>query len=495
MVSIPASAVVNVTPGVISAGGTGLDLSGLLLTNSTRVPMGSVYSFATIDAVSAFFGPAAAEVAKAAVYFGGFDGSSIKPAALLFAQYPQASVAAYLRGGRVSGLTLAQLQAISGLITLTIDGVSATSSNINLSAATSFSNAASIIQTALNVSGVTVTYDSISGAFVVTSGTAGANSSITFATNTASAALMLTQATGAVTSQGAIASVPGTAMDAIVAQTQNFVSFTTVFEPVTNDCIAFAAWTNGKANRYVYVCWDTDITVTTANDTASAGYLIQQAGYSGTLLIYEPSDLNHASFVMGAIASLDFDQTDGRATLAYRSQSGIAAGVTNRQIADQLIANGYNFYGSYATANDQFTFFYPGSITGAFDWADSYVNQIWMNNAFQLDLMVLLTSVRSIPYNAAGYSLIEAALTDTINQALDFGAIRAGVTLSSLQAADVDAAAGRTVSDVIGDRGWYLLVQDPPPDVRAARGSPPCTFWYTDGGSVQRINLASVEVQ
>jgi hypothetical protein len=37
-------------------------------------------------------------------------------------------------------------------------------------------------------------------------------------------------------------------------------------------------------------------------------------------------------------------------------------------------------------------------------------------------------------------------------------------------------------------------VRDAPPEVRAARGSPPCTLWYMDGQSIQRINLASIEL-
>jgi hypothetical protein len=495
MVSIPASAIVQIVPGVIGAGGTGLDLSGLVLTNSGRVPVGTVYSFGTPDAVSTFFGPSAVETTYAATYFAGFDNSSIKPASLLFAQYAAAPVAAYLRGGRISGLTLAQLQAITGVITLSIDGTPRTSGTITLTGATSFSNAATIITTALTVAGVVVSYDAVAGAFVVTSSTTGASSTIGFATGSAAIPLLLTAATGAVTSQGAIASVPGTAMDAIVAQTQNFATFTTAFEPATADCVAFAAWNNGQSNRYVYVCWDTDVTATQPNATATAGYLIQQANYSGTMLIYEPSDMYHAPFVMGAVASLNFDQTEGRATLAFLHQSGLAVGVTNQQIATQLIANGYNFYGSYATASDQFQFLYPGSVTGPFLWADSYVNQIWLNSSFQLNLMTLLTSVRSIPYNAAGYSLIETALLDTIRDATDFGAIRSGVTLGALQAAEVNAAAGRTVSDILSTRGWYLSVQNPSSATRAARGSPPCIFWYTDGQSIQRINLASVDVQ
>lgn len=494
MPSIPASAIVNVVPSVLSAGGSALDLNGLLLTASTRVPIGTVGSFATEAAVAAYFGAGSAEDLWAASYFLGYDNSTLKPGALLIAQYPSGNVAAYLRGGRVSTLTLAQLQAITGNLSITVDGVAKTIASVNIAAATSFSSAATILTAAITA-GVVITYDSVAGAFVATSGTSGASSTIGFGSGTAAAPLGLTQAVGAVTSQGAIAGVPGTAMAAIAASTQNWVTFTTLTEPATADAVLFAEWCNSKGNRFVYVMDETNVAATIVPDTTSAGALIQAENLSGTIPVYEPAASNVVAFVMGAIASIDFTRTNGRATLAFRSQSGLAAGVTDQTIAANLDTNGYNFYGAYATANDGFTFFYPGSITGPFLWADSYVNQVWLNNALQLAILSLLVSVGSIPYNAAGYTQIEAACADPINAALNFGAIRPGVTLSASQIAQVNAAAGKQISDTLSQRGWYLLVNDATAQVRAARGSPPCTLFYMDGQSIQRITLASIAVQ
>ena len=64
--SIPARAIVNVLPNVISAGGSGLDLIGLILTDSTQIPLGSVLSFASAADVSAYFGPLSTEATLAA---------------------------------------------------------------------------------------------------------------------------------------------------------------------------------------------------------------------------------------------------------------------------------------------------------------------------------------------------------------------------------------------------------------------------------------------
>ena len=147
MSSIPASAIVSVAPNVLSAGGAALNLSGLFLTTNTRVPIGSVLSFASAANVSSYFGAAAPETNAANIYFAGFTNSSMLPGAMLISQYNQSAVPAYLRGGSVSALTLAQLQALSGSLTVTVEGVAKTAAAVNLSTATSFSNAAALITT------------------------------------------------------------------------------------------------------------------------------------------------------------------------------------------------------------------------------------------------------------------------------------------------------------------------------------------------------------
>jgi hypothetical protein len=352
-----------------------------------------------------------------------------------------------------------------------------------------------IASTAMTTVVPVVTYDSIAAAFVVISSTTGTISTIGFASGTISAALALTQATGATLSQGAVASTPGGAMNAIVAKTQDFACFTTAFEPTTADCIAFSAWTNSTVDRFVYVMWDTDITVTTGADSASSGAQIIAANYSGTIPVYEPTNVYLAAFTMGAIASIDFTERNGRTNLKFKNQTGILPGVTDQTISAQLELNGYNYYGAWATANDRFLFFAPGSITGPFKWIDSYVNQIWLNNAFQLAMLSFMTQVKSIPYNDVGYASVEAALMDPITQGLNFGAFYANVPLSAAQIDEVNNAAGIKIDGVLGTRGWYLQVLPATPQVRAARGSPPVTFWYMDGQSINKINLASINVQ
>lgn len=490
--TIPASDIVVVNPGVVGSGGNPLALNGVILSTNTLLPTAAVRSFASPDAVKAFFGAASAEYAIAQVYFLGFDNSTIKPGTLYFSPYVNTARAAWLQSGNLSAMTLADLQDLSGVLTVTIDGVAKTSSSINLATATSFSDAASMIDAGFTAGDVAVTWNAVNSTFLFTSPTTGADSTMSFATGTLSAGLMLTSATGAILSQGADADTPATAMDAVKAATQNWVDFMTMWEPVIEDKEAFAVWTNAQNQRFMYVCWDTDAQAIVNGSTTCFGAIAKSLQYDGVVPVYNTKEL--AAFMLGTVASIDFSRLNGRITSAFKSQSGFVPTVTDQQIAANLLENGYSFYGAYATANDQFNFLYNGQMSGKWSWVDTFVDQVYLNAQFQLALLSLLTTVKSIPYNESGYSLIRAAMIDPISQALNFGSIRAGITMSAQQKAVVNQAAGMDVSTIIEQQGYFLQILDPGAQVRGNRGTPVINFWYTDGGAVQKITVASIDI-
>lgn len=576
--SIPASELVNVIPGVLSPGGNPLSLNGVFLTDSTRIPMGVVQAFVSVDAVGDFFGPTSIEATLAAKYFAGFTGSSSLPSVLYFAQYNEAAVGAYLRSGSFQGTTLAQLQGLSGTLIVVINGVTVATPNIDLSTATSFTNAAALIQAGIQATGgifgggatiddgaggagntltittvaqgavhlgdlvsvvggvpatitafltgtgglgtytlsgaaqlvtpaaaatvtstATVTYDSQLARFLITSPTTGTGSTIGYATGTLSTGLKFTAATGAQLSQGAAAATPAAFMPTMTIATQNWATFMTTFEPDTDTKIEFAEWVQTTNQRFAYVAWDSDLTPLAGPAPTSFGALCVAAEYNGIWPQWEPADDDgngrKAAFICGEVASIDFAQPNGRINFAYKGQAGLIADVTDATTYNNLIANGYNSYCAFATANDRFVNTQPGSTPGMWRWFDPYVNQIWLNSELQLALISLLTQVNSVPYNAQGYSLLRSACNDPIQRALTAGVIQVGVTLSNSQRAQVNTAAGLPIADAIQNNGYYLQILDASPEVRAARGSPPMTLWYTDGGSIRTVELSSIDVQ
>ena len=503
--SIPASSIVSINPEVLPAGGSAFSLNGLFLTQNLLMPTGKLLSFPSVTAVQNFFGVASTEAAHAAIYFAGFDNSTIKPNAMVFAPFNLSARAAWLQSGNLAGITLAELQVLTGTITLTINGTTVTSSSINMSSDSSFTVAAATIQAAFTGTVPTVTWDAVQSVFIFTSPTTGSASTISFGdSGTLSTALLLTSTGGATISQGAVADTPTSAMTNAYNAGQNWITFKLLFIPAggTTDMEAYAAWSAAQNGRFLYVAEDTTSAAVVNGSTTCFGYIALQNKYngvmcvSGDLSICQVADIqNLGTFVCGSIGAIDFSQANGSTSLAFRSLSVLNPTCNNLATANILIANGYNYYGSYATANNGFIFFYNGNLPGLFGRDYRLINNVWMNDQMQVALMTLMTTILQFPYNAAGYSLERAALTDPINAALNFGAIRTGVTLSAAQVAEVNSQSGVNAAPVIQTQGFYLQILDPGATVRAAGGSPITNFWYTDGGSVLKISLPTIDIQ
>ncbi len=85
-------------------------------------------------------------------------------------------------------------------------------------------------------------------------------------------------------------------------------------------------------------------------------------------------------------------------------------------------------------------------------------------------------------------------MIDPITAGLNFGSISTGITMSASQKVQVNQAAGLDVSTIIEQQGYYLQILDPGAQVRGNRGTPVINFWYTDGGAVQKITVASIDI-
>lgn len=496
--TIPASQFVDIIPGVVGTGGNPLSLNAVFVDTDTSIPIGTVQGFGSLTAVQNWFGPTSTEATLAAVYFSGFSGCTQLPGTLYFTQYNTAAVAGYLRGGSVAGLTLAQIQALSGTITVSIDGTSHTSASINLSAATSFTNAASLIQTGLQAgtpsTTATVTYDSLRSAFVITSSTTGSTSSVAYPTDTSlSPSLYLTQATGAVLSPGAAIATPAGTMNQVVAVTQDWFSFMTVQQPTLTVMEEFATWVNGTNQRYCYVNWDSNILAT---ETPPQPTVFAQVvkNYNGCVSVYDSTG-TIAAFICGAVASINYGGTNEYVVLAAKSNSLLTPNVTSLQTYQNLIANGYSAYCSVATANQSFQWFQNGQISGVWSWIDEYAFQVWLNSQLQLAGVNLLNSVKSIPYNDTGIAMQSEAYKGPIQQGVQFGGIQSGITLSPAQILSVNTAAGVKIDTTLNQVGWYLQITIPSAQVQGARGPMPATLWYTNAGGLQQLSLNSINVQ
>ena len=100
----------------------------------------------------------------------------------------------------------------------------------------------------------------------------------------------------------------------------------------------------------------------------------------------------------------------------------------------------------------------------------------------------------SVPYNDRGYALIRVWLQDPVNRATNNGVIDPGVTLSESQKAQIYNETGKDLTTELWTQGYAIHVEDAGSAVRVGRNSPNISVYYTYGGSVNRIEVASTAV-
>lgn len=511
--NIPASQIVQVNPAVSLPGGRDLQLNGCMVADLEALPPGAVFAFSDPASVRKFMGPGALSEEAGQLadnYFLGFENSEVKPTQMFWARWASEATRAKVVGTSVSDL--GPLTAIiSGTLPVSMGGLTVVLVGLDFSPAASLSAAAAILQDAMIAAAATntfwlaatCTYDALKKAFVVGTTEAGACPISIGESTPTSKALGLD---AGMLFPGVDAQTPAACMSVIEAVTTNWVTFAAVgpdFAALTNDqVLAFSRWANSKGVRYLHIFSSIDPLLLGIND-ASIADLIRLEGLSSTAGTWGPGIFaNRAdqatpilpAFLMGVAASIAYDRPDGAITTAFKSQPGIVPTCTDGTEALALEANVMNFYGRYGTSNDQFIQFYPGNMFGQYRFMDTYLNAVWFNNALQVANMAGLKAAKRVPYNDAGYTRVKAWLQDPINRARASGVIDIGITLSEAQRAELMRAAGLDIAPMLATAGVYVQVLDPAPAVRGVRGSPIVNVWYTYGGSIQRLVIASTAI-
>lgn len=514
--SIPASQIVTVNPRLLSPGGNDLEFNGLLLSPSEVIPSTQlVLPFPDADSVGEYFGLESPEYQAATIYFQGYNNSFKKPRAFYVGRRVAEAAAPFLRGGAFGTLPSATLAALkevtNGGMTLTLGSHTAAIDGLSFAADSSLSEVAETLQSSIQAvteggeawTAATVAYSSLFDAFTITGGETGKAQGVDYAVAPESGTdlatlLRLTRETAAVLSPGMAAMTPTENMEAILDLTENFVCFTTVEKPTQAEALEYAQWATGKGVNYLYIYWDDDPALLQAGSESTIAAALKQANVSATCGVWD--SLDYAALIMGTAASIDWNRRNGTITFAFKAQDGVPANVTKGADALNLEAQGMNFMGDYATRNDQFIFLYPGQMFGSWQWIDTYLNAVWLNNALQAACMNGFQQTPRVPYNQEGYTLLKSWCLDPIKRALYSGVIDTGVALSESQKAQLVREAGRDIADELRNDGYVLQIGGAPDDTsddsgeaaaRQGRESPEASLWYTYGGSVHKLDLAS----
>ncbi|EFO3698998.1 DUF3383 domain-containing protein [Escherichia coli] len=495
MSTIPLSVDFNITPNVVTPAGSAVDANGLMLTDNELIPVGAVQSYYSSSDVSALMGSESKEFLAAQQYFNGYENSSVIPGELLMYRIVTSPVAGYLLSGNLKGVALATLKAIpAGTITLSIDGESTTSTSIDLSTATSFSDIASKLQVGIGASKVVVEWLPIANRFIIRSATTGAESEVSYASAGALAAgLLLTQDSAAIVSPGSDAVTLTDTMNNIINVNQNWILFNSLVELTDDQKTELCAWASSSKNRFGYVVHDTTSAGTVANN---ANCFVQKVvvanGYENIFPVY--GTYLYSVTALAYAASVDFARTNGRISFKFRGFSGLAPNVSDLATAQALKSNGYNFYGSYSLNKTMAQYASDGAITGKFVWLDSFINQVWINANLVSTFANLFTNNQSYPFNETGYGAVSAAVIDVAEQALNFGAIQRGVKLDNAQTRIVNNTVGKDISSTLYSQGWFLYIPTQSGSARIERDLKGVIFYYVDGQLIQSITMSSTAI-
>lgn len=490
--SIPASRIVSINPSALGTGGNPLAVNTLLIVDGPQRTLG-VAQFGSAAEVGTAYGLTSPEYQFASRYFVGYDGSTRIPGALYVVEQSDSALTAILRGASVKSISLAQLKLIKGDLIVSVGGNSPVTVPLDFANVTSFSEAAAMLTDTSTFVG---DFNEQLQAFEITTVLGGNNTSISFGSGEVGVALKLTQAAGAQTAEGRNALNFTELMAFVTNKVRNFAVITHINEQDRAAKEAAAEWTTLQKSRFAYVAQDTDGTAVIANSAANFGAWLAETSQNGTTPYY--GTIEQIAALCGGIASINFKATNGRRNIMFMKQAGIAASVSDETTYTALLSNGYTFYGAFSTANDNFTFTVNGRVSGQFKWLDNYINQVYMNSQFELAMITMLLAYGSIPYNDRGKAIHRAAAMDPINEMINFGGIvplEGDESLSEQQKSIINTAAGFDVVPNLLAKGWVLVIGNADAQTRGNRGAFPFNFWYTDGGSVQSVEMASINVQ
>jgi len=452
--SIPQSKYVSNTSALGGNANVALvELITRMMSVSIYTPPDAILEFTNAADVGAYYGTVSEEYLRAQFYFSWISKNNLSPQKMSFGKYANSNTAPGVRGQPLANLspvtTLATLQAITnGSLKLTFGSTTHTITSLNFSAIATFSDAATLLQTAIRGqtggtqwSAAVVNYDATNGDFFLSGGDASTPDKISIGipssgTNIAPAFGFFANGqlypNGPTFTNGVLQQTVVEAMQATVALSNNFGSFifTTLALLSQDQIVQLTEWNETNGVQFAFLC-----PVTSSNYSAISTAL---SSLFGTALTLSPLASEFPEMIPGMIAAAtDYSRVNSVQNYMFQ-QFSVTPSVTDGTTSNTLDAAAVNYYGQTQSAGQQLSFYQPGILTGAsvstnITDMSSYFNECWLKNAVTQALLSLLIALPEIPANAQGVAQILTVLQSVINQALLNGTISVNGFLNTTQ--------------------------------------------------------------
>jgi len=342
--------------------------------------------------------------------------------------------AASLVGG--SSLTEANLIAAAwngtGALEFTVDGTTISITDLDVSAATTYADIASEIETAiqLEVGGATVTCTHDGSRFVIKSGTTGAASTITVASDSDAANNLGLTAAFAQVSDGLDAE---TAVDSLAASVTKGIEFvglvtdksyrdyTTGLLDSGNSAEDIAVWAEGAKKIF---CNTTNALSTLTATTGHVAAAVKSRTLRFTLTTFSRDTSAYPSAsVFGRAASVNFESINSTITLNLKQMPTVAA----ENLSPAEFAKLRENYASAVVQVGKTVNAYTDSRMASGSWLDTTHGILWLENRIETDVFNLLyVNNTKIPYTQAGLNTLVATVERSLRAAVRNGLAGAG---------------------------------------------------------------------
>lgn len=441
------------------------ELIARYITTNVLAPTKGIIEFgggaaAALKNVGLHFGTASNEYKFAAKYFSFVSKDARQPAKISFARYTPAATKAEIIS-TITVATLAQLKAIdNGSMTISLGGTSYELTGLDFSAISSYADAATVIQTAIqaNTAGgaiytaATVTYND---AFILNGGTAGA-CAVGYATEAASGTNIAGLigwdiASNPVLSDGCDAETLTAALDRINNTSNNAGSITFDGDLTAEQIKEVATWTNNQNVVYLYSQKVTASNAATVhNEVDGLDGVCLNLGTTGDFAAYMP---------MSIFACINYERVNAATNFMFNMFDNDTPTVTDDTNADVYDALKVNYLGATQQAGKKIAFYQRGVLQGDISDIGVYCNEIWLKDALLTEFLNLLLALKQLPANSAGADTARGVMLPIIEEAKNNGVIQPGKTLTSVQKAYITSITGD--DDAWRDvelNGWWLDV-------------------------------------
>lgn len=445
---LPTTRVINVSWSLTAAAASYANINTLLVLGDSPVidTTQRIRSYASALAVGADFGNTAPEYLAAVSFFS----QTPTPRQLYIGRWARTATAGQLIGAALTTpqQALANFTAVSaGGFKIKVDGASTpvAVSAVNLSAATSLSQVASIVTTALASATIGATCTWNGQQFVFTSATTGTTSQVSFLTaptsgTDLSALLGGTAALGGYVVTGIAAETALAAVQALdsIATYWYALSWACATYPADADYLSVASYI--ETTTHIHGVTTAENSAITAGNTTDIGSLLKAAGLKRTFGFWSANNPYAAIGALGDLLTTNLEGSNTMPTLMWKTIIGAAPDAITTQQANILDGKRYNYYAPFDNG--------AAIIVNGWCFGDAFVDEVygadWLTNHVQTDLFNLMTSVPKVAQTDKGMTLIantiEASLERGVNnnyvapgvwQGPAFGALKTGDTLTT----------------------------------------------------------------